>query len=279
MNTQFFQLKITVSKDLNGHVLTDTQYQNISSRSLYLAKSAPRFEVFDQNGEEVKYVGALVKRGPLTLDDYEIIQPGPTIERHLDITSLYRFKNHPSGQFVLQLPGGYYDPLTDRSFEGPPVKKVFSLDTTLSAPFRNREFDHLSDIEKVNLPDDGFLISTGGTQSSTALYVVNLDDCVVKLFQGTGKGEPVSSNALPVGTINLKPNERNKLREMVEQILNSRQSFSRFPPQNSSFNLTMTIRTPTGLKYINSYGRPVGKVEEAFDYLLQLVQANQKAHR
>lgn len=157
-----------------------------------------------------------------------------------------------------------------------PIQSIGAQENELSF---NKYIDQLSDIEKVNLPDDGFLISTGGTQSSTALYVVNLDDCVVKLFQGTGKGEPVSSNALPVGTINLKPNERNKLREMVEQILNSRQSFSRFPPQNSSFNLTMTISTPTGLKYINSYGRPVGKVEEAFDYLLQLVQANQNAHR
>lgn len=129
MNTQFFQVKITVSKDLNGHVLTSTQYQNISSMPLYLAKSAPRFEVFDPQGEEVKYIGVMVKRGPLTLDDYEIIQPGQTINKSLDITSLYRFKNHPSGEFVLQLPGGYYDPQTDKSFEGPPVKKTFKLDT------------------------------------------------------------------------------------------------------------------------------------------------------
>lgn len=139
----------------------------------------------------------------------------------------------------------------------------------------NRGYNKLPEIKKRNLLDDGFLISTGGTQSRAALYVVNLNDCVIKRFQGGEKGQAISSDARPVETISLKSNQRNKLREMVEQIQQSGQSFSRFPPQSAGFNLTMTIRTSKGLKYINSYGRPVGEVDTLFDYLLQIVQANQ----
>lgn len=276
MNTQYFQVEITVSKDLNGHVLTSTQYQNTSARQLYLAKSAPRFDVFDQKGERVKYVGVMVKRGSLTLDDYEIILPGQTVGRTLDITSLYQFRNHPSGEFVLQLPGGYYDPQTDRSFDGPPVKKSFNLHTVSSSQPTKKGYDQLSEIEKRNLPDDGFPISTGGTQNRAALYFVNLNDCVIKRFQGGEKGQAISSDARPVETISLKSNQRNKLREMIEQIQQSGHSYSRFPPQSAGFNLTMTIRTSKGLKYVNSYGRPVGEVATLFDYLLQVIQANQK---
>lgn len=275
MNTRYFRIEINVFNDLNGHVLTSTQYQNISSMPLYLAKSTPRFEVFNQRGERVKYVGVMVKRGPLTLDDYEIIQPGQTVDRTLDITSLYQFRNHPSGEFVLQLPGGYYDPQTDRSFDGPPVKKSFNLHTVSGSQLTKNDYDQLSEIEKRNLPDDGFLISTGGTQNRAALYIVNLNSCVIKRFQGDEKGRAVSSEAQPAETISLKSNQRNKLRGMVEQIQQSGQSYSSFPPQSAGFNLTMTIRTSKGLKYINSYGRPVSEVDTLFDYLLQIVQANQ----
>ncbi|AVR96856.1 hypothetical protein [Pseudoduganella armeniaca] len=83
-----------------GHVRVDVRLENRGARPVYVprALAAARqldgrlFDVRDaRTGEPVQYQGRMVKRGPLTADDYLVLAPGATHRHSIDITSAYAF--------------------------------------------------------------------------------------------------------------------------------------------------------------------------------------------
>lgn len=81
------------------------------------------FEIRDTaTGQPVEYQGPLVKRGPLTADDYFTVRPGTRHTNTLDITDSYAFK---AGEHTYQL-----------SYAGFAVSDLAKLDDTrrLSVP-------------------------------------------------------------------------------------------------------------------------------------------------
>ncbi len=82
-------------------VLVTVQLENKGSKPVYVPRalaSKPQldgrlFDITDaRTGEEVAYQGRMVKRGPLTADDFLPLAPGASHRHTIDITPAYAFK-------------------------------------------------------------------------------------------------------------------------------------------------------------------------------------------
>jgi hypothetical protein len=84
----------------NGKVLVRLTIDNESDRTVYVTRSVASdkelignwFEVRDSsNGDPLDYVGPLVKRGPITKDDFVPVKPHTKHRNTIDITDAYAF--------------------------------------------------------------------------------------------------------------------------------------------------------------------------------------------
>lgn len=90
------------------------------------------FEIRDTaTGELIEYQGPMVKRGPLTADDYFTVQPGTRHSNTLDITDSYAFK---PGQNTYQL-----------TYSGFAVPDLNRLDGTVRLSVPPVSFTHRGD--------------------------------------------------------------------------------------------------------------------------------------
>jgi hypothetical protein len=83
-----------------GHVRVDVRLENRGARPVYVPRALASarqldgrlFDVRDaRTGAPVQYQGRMVKRGPLTADDYLLLAPGATHRHSIDITPAYAF--------------------------------------------------------------------------------------------------------------------------------------------------------------------------------------------
>jgi hypothetical protein len=87
------------------------------------------FDIRDAaTGQPVAYQGPMVKRGPLTADDYFTVPPGTRHRNTLDITDSYAFM---PGQHTYQL-----------SYEGVAVPDLANLEGTVRVPVPPVTFTH-----------------------------------------------------------------------------------------------------------------------------------------
>jgi hypothetical protein len=109
-----------------GRVLVTAMFDNPTSHPMHVPHAIATdkellgrlFEIRDTaTGKLVEYQGPLVKRGPLTADDYFTVQPGTRHVNTLDITDSYAFK---PGQHTYQL-----------SYSGFAVPDLAKLDDTV----------------------------------------------------------------------------------------------------------------------------------------------------
>lgn len=82
-------------------VLVTVQLENKGSKPAYVPRALASkaqldgrlFDITDaRTGEQVPYQGRMVKRGPLTADDFLALAPGATHRHTIDITPAYAFK-------------------------------------------------------------------------------------------------------------------------------------------------------------------------------------------
>lgn len=93
----------------NGRVLVNVVLDNPNGHAMHVPNAIATdkelfgrlFEIRDtQTGALVEYQGPMVKRGPLTAEDYFTVQPGTRHRNTLDITDSYAFK---PGKYTYQL--------------------------------------------------------------------------------------------------------------------------------------------------------------------------------
>ncbi|WP_175016812.1 hypothetical protein [Massilia sp. YMA4] len=84
----------------DGHVRVDVRLENRGKLPAYVPRALASarqldgrlFDVRDaRTGEPVPYQGRMVKRGPLTADDFLTLAPGATHRHSIDITPAYAF--------------------------------------------------------------------------------------------------------------------------------------------------------------------------------------------
>lgn len=84
-----------------GRVRVTVQLENKGARPVYVPRAIAAatqldgrlFDVRDaRTGQEVPYQGRMVKRGPLTADDFVVLAPHATHRHTIDITPAYAFQ-------------------------------------------------------------------------------------------------------------------------------------------------------------------------------------------
>lgn len=85
----------------DGQVHVTVQLENKGARPVYVPRAIAAatqldgrlFDVRDaRTGQEVPYQGRMVKRGPLTADDFVVLAPHATQRHTIDITPAYAFQ-------------------------------------------------------------------------------------------------------------------------------------------------------------------------------------------
>ena len=121
----------------NGKVVVDVTLDNGSARPVYVPKAVYQDkELFGRTftlkelpgGQEVDYIGPMVKRGPYTKADYLAVKPGAKRSNKIDITHSYAFK---PGTHTYQL-----------SYEGSYLGDLARLDAGVPVPAAPVTFSH-----------------------------------------------------------------------------------------------------------------------------------------
>lgn len=96
------ELSLTMSvKSAEGRVLVGVSLHNQSAHAVHVPRAiatenelfGKMFEIKDvATGEAIAYQGIMVKRGPLTADDYLTLKPRAKHRNTIDITNSYAFK-------------------------------------------------------------------------------------------------------------------------------------------------------------------------------------------
>jgi len=84
-----------------SHIFIKMVFDNQTADAVFVPKSIAAakalsnafFVIKTTNGENIDYIGFMVKRAPLDADDYVAIEPHSKRENTLDITNSYAFKN------------------------------------------------------------------------------------------------------------------------------------------------------------------------------------------
>ena len=84
----------------DGKVIVTVSVHNGTARPVFVPKAVYQddelfgrvFDVKDAKGNEVDYIGPMVKRGPYTTADYLAVKPGARRSNSIDITRSYDFK-------------------------------------------------------------------------------------------------------------------------------------------------------------------------------------------
>ena len=115
-----------------GKVVVRLTLDNGGARPVYAPKAVYQddqifrreFAIKDvATGAEVDYIGPMVKRGPLTKDDFMAVKPGKKHSNSIDITRSYDFK--PQRTYQLSYSGGYVGELAKLEAVSPaPVPAV-----------------------------------------------------------------------------------------------------------------------------------------------------------
>ena len=97
-----------------GKVVVRMTVENNGAKPVFVPKAVfeddqifrREFQVKDMaTGAEVDYTGPMVKRGPITKDDFLAVKPGKKLSHSIDITRSYDFK--PKHTYQLSYQGGY----------------------------------------------------------------------------------------------------------------------------------------------------------------------------
>ena len=112
-----FKEEIIVETQQN-HVLVKMVFDNQTANTVFVPKSIAAakalsnafFTIKTTNGENIDYIGFMVKRAPLDADDYVAIEPHSKRENTLDITNSYAFKNG-THSYTLSYDGYYLNDL------------------------------------------------------------------------------------------------------------------------------------------------------------------------
>ncbi len=97
-----------------GKVVVKLTVENTGAKPVFVPKAVYKddqlfrreFAIRDAGtGEEVAYIGPMVKRGPFTKDDFMAVKPGKKHSHSIDITRSYDFK--PKQTYQLTYSGGY----------------------------------------------------------------------------------------------------------------------------------------------------------------------------
>ena len=104
-------------------VILTVKYKNITDQKKYIAPGLPALSAYDAKGNELQYLGAMVKRPPFKISEYIKLKPGDTYSRRTRIDKLYAFL--PKQLYTIELSGGYFDPVGQHDYDAPVVSTQF----------------------------------------------------------------------------------------------------------------------------------------------------------
>lgn len=98
-NMQGVQQQVQVAAS-DGKVVVTVSVHNGTAKAVFVPKAVFAdkelfgrvFDLKDASGNEVAYIGPMVKRGPYTKADYLAVKPGAKRSNSIDITRSYDFK-------------------------------------------------------------------------------------------------------------------------------------------------------------------------------------------
>ena len=124
MQKQFLDISTQIETDQYRVVLI-IKYSNFTKEDLYVSPISPTLTLLDERGNELPYIGPMAKRAPLKISDYIRLHNGETYTRQVGLSEQYQFK--AGVKYTVNFPGGYFDPLTDHYFDGPPAIASFEI--------------------------------------------------------------------------------------------------------------------------------------------------------
>jgi|SRR5215217_1974989 peptidyl-Lys metalloendopeptidase len=120
-NKMKYQLGAQDSYVKDNPIIINFKLHNLSNEDLwvlswYTPLEGIKGDIFRVlcDGNEILYEGPMVKRGQPTKSDYIHIDPGRSVSREVDISSVYKLP--PSHEYVVQFEGTIYDFATSGDF-------------------------------------------------------------------------------------------------------------------------------------------------------------------
>ena len=88
----------------------------VTNAVAYVLRDFPNLSI-ECNGQEVDFLGPMLKRQAYTIEDYEVVSPGREFQSSIDITGLYRWLNCQH-EYIASLTSEYVDPTTNERLAG-----------------------------------------------------------------------------------------------------------------------------------------------------------------
>lgn len=104
-------------------VLLNISYDNSTQNEKYINPDEPALNVYDEFGAKLQNIGPTIKRPPLKLSDYIKLDPGKSYMRSIRLNDEYELLS--GVKYLIEVPGGYFDPITEQDDKRPLIKLIF----------------------------------------------------------------------------------------------------------------------------------------------------------
>ncbi len=118
---------LTIIHEGRNALSAKVTFSNVADFDIFVLNEEP-FLFIKRGGQEIQEVGPSDKRKAYTIDDYERVSPGLSVERSKEISTLFDWKSG-THTYVASISGNYSDPVTHRSWQGSAIETSFSLST------------------------------------------------------------------------------------------------------------------------------------------------------
>lgn len=120
------------------------------------------------------------------------------------------------------------------------------------------------------LPTKGFLFASGGLTSATRRLTIDWDKKTINFGENLNKNSSAYEKMTHENTAQLTDAQLQKINALINEIVNSKEKFSNSRPL-VDFDVKLFLVWNDEVKIIDSYGPPVGKVKELYNYVWGLI--------
>lgn len=120
------KVSIRVKTFEDKRALVCVTFENLSDNDVWVLRDSPPLFV-KLNGQEIEEIGPSEKRRPYTINDYDKLKPHSSETKYVDISDQFAFAPGKH-EYTIKTGGGYRDPVTGRSWDGPAAIATFVLE-------------------------------------------------------------------------------------------------------------------------------------------------------
>ncbi len=121
------------------------------------------------------------------------------------------------------------------------------------------------------LPKKGIVLIGGGLMSAGSRAVVDIERKVLSFGKNNGANSTPYGKLPDEGSMAITDADFEKIINLANRIWESEDSFYNMPPI-ADFNAIIILADGQEIKMINSYGPPVGVVDELYSFIWKLVR-------